>query len=156
MTEEQMRQRMKEIDQERNKLASERKDYENYFANKKQQDRLKDHKEYIGKCYSAKEGYHGYANKNKHIRAFKIIDVLEPHHENYAVCVALIDGLRNTCWNEYGVNIMTLNVWGYNELRMINRESDPKVIDFYKEITQEEFEKLYHEYQGNLEDKVYK
>lgn len=50
---------------------------------------------------------------------------------------------------------MTLNLWGYNDLQMVNRESDPKVIDFYKEITQEEFEKLYHEYQSNLEDKVY-
>ena len=155
MTEEQMRQRMKEIDQERNKLASERKDYENYFNNKKQQDRLKDHKEYIGKCYVKKDGVHYYENTNKHIKAFKIIDVLEPHNENYAVCITLIDGLNSTCWNEYGLKIMTLNVWGYNKFQMINKESDPKVIDFYKEITQEEFEKLYHEYQSNLEDKVY-
>ena len=102
-----------------------------------------------------KDGFHYYENTNKHIKAFKIIDVLEPHNENYAVCITLIDGLNSTCWNEYGLKIMTLNVWGYNKFQMINKESDPKVIDFYKEITQEEFEKLYHEYQSNLEDKVY-
>ena len=30
-----------------------------------------------------------------------------------------------------------------------------KEIDFYKKISQEEFETLYREYQNNLKDKVY-
>ena len=37
----------------------------------------------------------------------------------------------------------------------MNNESDPKVIDFYEEISQEEFEKLYREYQNDLDNKVY-
>lgn len=155
MTEEQMRKRMKEIDEERNKLSLEKKEYENYFYNKKQQTKFEDHKEHIGKCYMAIDGYIGSTNTNKHIRAFKIIDVLEPHHENYALCVTLIDGYRSSCWNEYGVQIMTLNVWGHNKFQMISKESDPKMIDYYKEISQEEFERLYSEYSNNLEDKVY-
>ena len=37
----------------------------------------------------------------------------------------------------------------------MNKETDPKVIDFYREISQEEFETLYREYNNDLEDKVY-
>ena len=38
------------------------------------------------------------------------------------------------------------------EQKMCNRI---KEIDFYKEISQEEFEILYREYKNDLEDKVY-
>lgn len=44
MTEEQMRQRMKEIDEERDKLRSERQEYEKYFSDKKRKEELDDHK----------------------------------------------------------------------------------------------------------------
>lgn len=153
MTEEEMRKRMKEIDEERSRLSSEKKKYEDYFYNKKQQDRMKDHKEYVGKCYVSIDGLQN--NSEKQIKAFKILEVLEPHHENYALCVALIDGYRYTCWNEYGVQRMTLGLWNANTNRMISNPNDPKTIDFYKEISQEEFERLYREYSNNLEDEVY-
>lgn len=153
MTEEQMRQRMKEIDAEREKLRNEKKQYEDYFYNNKQEEKFKNHKEHIGKCYVAIDELKG--NENKHIKAFKVVNVLEPHHENYALCATLIDGFRSTCWNEYGVQLMTLGLWTANTNRMISSPNDPKTIDFYKEITQEEFESLYREYSGNLEDKVY-
>ena len=37
----------------------------------------------------------------------------------------------------------------------MSSETDLKVIDFYKKISQEEFETLYREYKNDLEDKVY-
>lgn len=151
MTEEQMRSRMKEIDEERDKLRSERKKYEDYFADKKLKERLSDYQKYIGKCYITKNLAH---NKHDYIKAFKILQVLDAPNANFAICLALIDGYRSNCWVEYGVQIMAMLVWGHNDLRLMPKESDPKVIDFYEEITQEEFENLYREHINNIEDKV--
>ena len=153
MTEEQMRKRMKEINRERDKLSLEKKKYEEYFADKKRRELLDDHKNYIGKCFITCEKLE---NKNKHIKAFKIIDVLDNPNERYASCVVLIDEHRRTCWEKYGVKIMTLGLWTMNTLRMMSRESDPKVIDFYKEITQEEFEQMSVEYLKEVTDAIAK
>ena len=150
MTEDQMRKRMREIEFERKKLSDEKKQYEDYFMKKEQEDKMKSHEKYVGKCYKTTN-----MGLNKHIKAFKIIEALKPHHENYAVCVALIDGLRSTCWNEYGVQIMTLGLWNYDVNRMTTSIYDPKMIDHYKEITQAEFEELYCKHVSKLEDKVY-
>ena len=54
MTEQEMRDRMKEIDNERNKLKEEREEYEKYFSNKRLKEQLNDHKQYIGKCFTSK------------------------------------------------------------------------------------------------------
>ena len=51
MTEKQMRKRMKEIDEERDKLRFERQEYEKYFSDKKRKEELDNHKNYIGKCF---------------------------------------------------------------------------------------------------------
>ena len=153
MTEDQMRKRMSEIDTERERLACEKKEYEKYFADKKHQDTMKSHEEYIGKCFVAIEGLTG--NKHKYIKAFRILGIVEPHHENYAVCVAIIDGHRDTIWREYGTQITTLGLWNPNEFRMIFNPTDCKMIDFYKEISQKEFEELYCKHVWQVENRVY-
>lgn len=153
MTEEQMRKRMKEIDEERDKLRFERQKYEKYFSDKKRKEELANHKNYIGKCFTTCEKVE---NEQKHIKAFKIIDVLDSPNERYASCVVLIDGHRSTCWKEYGVQIMTIGLWTPNKFRMMSRETDPKVIDFYKEITQEEFEQMSVEYLEKVTDEIAK
>lgn len=153
MTEEEMLNRIKEINQETKKLSLEKREYENFLFNKKKNERFESHKRYIGKCYISK-GFVG--NENKYIKAFKIIKILDKPNENKALCTALVDGYRTTCWKEYGIQNMVLDVWGYNKYRMINEESDPKVLDFYNEITQEEFERLYREHLNKIEDNIYK
>lgn len=153
MTEEQMRQRMKEIDEERDKLRFERQEYEKYFSDKKRKEELDNHKNYIGKCFATCDKAE---NEQKHIKAFKVIDVLDSPNERYASCVVLIDGHRSTCWKEYGMQIMTIGLWTANKLRMMSRELDPKVIDFYKEITQEEFEQMSVEYLNKVTDEIAK
>lgn len=152
MTEEQMYDRMKEIDEERNRLKVERQKYENYFFDKKREEELNNHKNYIGKCYVSNDLKE---NENKHIKAFKVINILENPNERYALCIVLIDGYRYTCWNEYGIQIMTLGLWSSNKLSLMSKESDPKMIDFYHETTQEIFEELYREYFEAIKEKVY-
>ena len=152
MTEQEMRNRMKEIDNERNKLKEEREEYEKYFSNKRLKEQLNDHKQYIGKCFISKNEP---SNEQKQIKAFKVLGILENPNERYAECIALIDGYESNCWNVKAIKNQVIGLWTYNKLRLMNSESDPKVIDFYKEISQEEFETLYREYENDLEDKVY-
>ena len=152
MTDQEMRNRMKEIDNERNKLKEEREEYEKYFSNKRLKEQLNDRKQYIGKCFISKNEP---SNKNNQIKAFKVLRILENPNERYAECIALIDGYESNCWNVKAVKNQVIGLWNHNKSRLMNSESEPKVIDFYREILQEEFETLYREYQNDLEDKVY-
>ena len=152
MTEQEMRNRIKEIDKERYNLRKEKEEYEKYFSDKRLKEQLNNHKQYIGKCFISKNES---SNDQKQIKAFKVLRVLESPNERYAECIALVDGYESNCWNVKAIKNQVIGLWTNNKFRLIGSETDPKVIDFYKEISQEEFETLYREYQNNLEDKVY-
>lgn len=148
MTEDQMWQRIKEIDKEKNKLNKERKEYEDYFFQKELKDKLAIHQEYVGKYYDAS----GLSEtiKYRYIKAFKILEVLNPPNECWVQCTVLIDGIRRTCWKEYGILNMAIPLWAPARDRLAYSDSDPKVIDFCKEISEEEFSKLSWEYSEKL------
>lgn len=152
MTEQEMRNRMKEINNERNKLKEEREEYEKYFSDKRLKEQLNDHKQYIGKCFISKNEA---SNEQKQIKAFKVLGILENPNERYAECITLVDGYESNCWNVKAIKNQVIGLWTHNKLRLMNSESDLKVIDFYKEISQEEFETLYREYENDLENKAY-
>ena len=152
MTEQEMRNRIKEIDKERNNLRKEKEEYEKYFLDKRLKEQLDNRKKYIGKCFISKNELN---NEEKQIKAFKVLRILENPNEEYAECIALVDGYESNCWNVKAIKNQVIGLWTNNTLRLMNKETDPKVIDFYKEISQEEFETLYREYQNDLEDKVY-
>ena len=152
MTEQEMRNRIKEIDKERNNLRKEKEEYEKYFLDKRLKEQLDNRKKYIGKCFISKNEL---SNEQKQIKAFKVLRILENPNERYAECIALIDGYESNCWNVKAIKNQVIGLWTHNKLRFMNSETDPKVIDFYREISQEEFETLYREYQNDLEDKVY-
>lgn len=153
MTDEQRRAHMKEIEEQLDKLRKERKEHEDYFFEKSKQDKRKEHRECIGKCYVSKELRE---NENSHVKAFKVLEVLEFPNENYARCLVLIDGIEKNCWNVQAIKIEVLGLWTPNISRLMYNESDPKVIDFYKEISQEEFESLYRDYNNRLDDTLFK
>ena len=152
MTEQEMRNRIKEIDKERNNLRKEKEEYEKYFLDKRLKEQLDNRKKYIGKCFISKNES---SNEQKQIKAFKVLRILENPNEEYAECIALVDGYESNCWNVKAVKNQVIGLWMHNKLRLMNKETDPKVIDFYREISQEEFETLYREYNNDLEDKVY-
>lgn len=152
MTEQEMRNRIKEIDKERDNLRKEKEEYEKYFSDKRLKEQLDNRKKYIGKCFISKNELN---NEKKQIKAFKVLRILENPNERYAECIAIVDGYESNCWNVKAIKNQVIGLWTYNTLRLMNKETDPKVIDFYKEISQEEFETLYREYQNDLEDKVY-
>ena len=100
MTEEQMKARMREIDKIRNKLREERKEYEDYFYNKKIQNEYLSKKEFKGKCYISKELK---GNKHDYIKAFKIMKIHEDKNSDFSECLALVSGYRGTSWKECGL-----------------------------------------------------
>ena len=152
MTEQEMRNRMKEIDNERNMLRKEREEYEKYFSDKRIKEQLNSYKQYIGKCFVSNNEQ---SNEQKQIKAFKVLRILENPNERYAECIVLVDGYESNCWNVKAIKNQVIGLWNHNKLRLMTKETDPKVIDFYREISQEEFKTLYREYNNDLEDKVY-
>ena len=152
MTEQEMRNRIKEIDKERDNLRKEKEEYEKYFSDKRLKEQLNNYKQYVGKCFISKNEL---SNEQKQIKAFKVLRILENPNEKYAECIALVDGYESNCWNVKAIKNQVIGLWTNNKFRLMNKETDAKVIDFYREISQEEFEILYKEYHNNLEDKVY-
>lgn len=152
MTENEMKERIKEIDKERRELKAERQEYEKYFSDKRKKEELNNRIKFEGKCFSTKNLS---SSEHKHIQTFKILKVLSEPDETYAECIVVIDGCRSSCKNKLGVQIMTLPLWESNAYRLMSKESDPKMIDMYKEITQEEFNSIYEKYKQEIESKVF-
>ena len=141
MTELEMRNRIKEIDEIRSKLADEKRGYEIKLAEQRNSDAYKTHKEFEGKCF---ETLNLKNNDRKEIKAFKILKVLEPHHENYAECLVIVDGIERTCWNVQAMKIEVLPIWCPNIDKMISNPNDPKMIDMYKMIDEKEFMDIHY------------
>lgn len=152
MTENEMKKRMKEIDKERKELKAERQEYEKYFSDKKKKEELNNRIKFEGKCFSIKNLS---SSEHKHIQAFEILKVLSEPDEMYAECVVVVDGRRSRCRNKLGVQIMNLPLWEPDTSRLMSKASDPKMIDMYKEITQEDFNSIYEKYRQEIESKVF-
>ena len=137
MTKNEMKERIREIDKERNRLAEEKQSYEKLL------------RQHIGECYIPTFRIN---EKDRYIKAFKILEVSNEPNESYARCLVVVDGIRSNCWKESGVVLMTLGLWTYNDLRLMNRESDPKIIDCCRMISEDEFNALFKQYMTNIED----
>lgn len=143
MTDKQMRERIEEIDSIRSNLANEKQKYLDILSEKETQIRHEIHNQFVGKYFVTNDFSN---NKHPHIKAFKILNILKQPNEDYAQCLVLIDGYRDNIWVEKGICIMTIGLWNSSVTRLISKKSDPKVIDFYHEITEEKFEELWRQY----------
>lgn len=146
MTDAEICSRIKEIDKIREELNNEKAEYENYFYQKRLEQELEDRRKFIEKCFMLD---YDCVQNNKWLRAFKIIDILKEPNSKYANCIALINGYRNTCWVEYGIQCMTLPLWFPNSNRFMSK-NEPNLIEFYKEISAESFKKMAEKYKDNL------
>lgn len=149
MTKNEMKERIREIDKERNRLAKEKQSYEELLRQDKTKDIIEEHRKHVGECYVPTVRLD---ERNRFIRAFRILNVLESPNESCAECLVLVNGHRSNCWNESGVIMMTLGLWRPNNLRLMNRESDPKVIDCCHLISKEEFKALLEQSMANMEE----
>lgn len=148
MTEEEMKNRMKEIDEIRASLRDERNIYEDYFDKKKRGKEMESRRCFIGKCFASlgiKE------NKYSYVKAFQILDVLYPPNERYAECLAIIDGVRTSAWEEKGVLKMVIPLWTHNVTRLMPKEGDLKIIDYYQEIEED----IFNDMIDDINERVY-
>lgn len=155
MTDEEMRERIKEIDETTIELCKERRKYASYLYEKERQNLIQMHKNDIGKCYVL---INNPREDAEYFRAFKIIDVCASPNDTSAHCIVLIDrykplidGYKRTYYREYGVKLETLPVWG-RITKDFRTKNDKKLIDFYKEITEEEFLRLYDRFENNVKN----
>ena len=146
MSEKEMRSRMKEIDKIRDELRDEKIKYENYFHEKSMKKELEDRQSFIGKCFTSK---YLDDNNSKWLVAFKILNILNEPNQDCANCIAIINGYRNTCWAEYGIQSMTLPLWGPNSKGLMSYNK-PKLIEFYEEISAKEFRRMSERYKNML------
>ena len=149
MTDDEMRDRIKEIEKQRQELSDEKRKYETYLYEKKQREDHKKRECFIGKCFVTKEDRR---NETKYVKAFKILKLADAKSDKYAECLIIKDGYHNTAWEEKGVMITVLGLWTANTMRMISRPDEPKMIDMYKENTQEEFDQLFEEYMKKIQE----
>lgn len=148
LTEEEMKNRMKEIDEIRASLRDERSVYEDYFDKKRRGKERVSRMDFIGKCFTSLDIKE---NKYSYVKAFKILDVLYPPNERYAECLAIIDGVRTSAWEEKGVLRMVIPLWTHNVTRLMPKEGDLKIIDYYSEIEEDIFDDMVDE----INEKVY-
>jgi len=90
---------------------------------------------YVGKFFKAiTDGYKG-------IRAFKIINILDPPNEAYALCLCVTEKDVDNAFQKYskGLRKLVLPVWSSAKLRLCNINDNDLVIEKYKEINFNEF-----------------
>lgn len=143
MNEQEIRARIKEIDIVRDELTREKRKYEDMLDAKEKENGFEAHKEFEGKCFKTLDLVQ---NQTRFITAFKILKVLEPHHHNYAECLVIVDGIERNCWITKAIKIETLPIWCANTNSMLSNPSDPKMIDMYELIEEDEFMEIYKDY----------
>ena len=76
MTEQEMKNRMKEINEEMAELKKEKGEYEEYFSSKKKGEEINQRKALEGKCFVSADIKTRFNDKG-YIKAFRILNVLE-------------------------------------------------------------------------------
>lgn len=149
MTDKEKKDRIVELEIEIEKLRKEREKYRKQLVVKKTKNEIEERKKLVGRCFI--QNINKVGNNYKGIKAFKILELLTHPNEKYAKCLVLYDGMGNNCWNEQSIKICVFGLWTKNTLYLMSDESDPNVIDFYKEISDEYFQILFDSHLDDLE-----
>lgn len=136
MTEEEIKERINEIDKCRQELKNEKDMYESYMYGKRKEEDFNSRQKYIGKCFTKLKLPN---NHYSYVKSFKILSIVDKNNCNYAEVLAIIDGVINTCFRSNGILKMVLPLWTPNTDSMISRKDDLKVIDYYQEIDSIDF-----------------
>ena len=131
MTNEEKRKRIELLEKGMNKLRKERDKLQKQINNDRQKKELKKRMKLVGKCFSMNAMSDVYlSNENSNIKAFKVLEVFD--------------------YQDKSIKIGAIGLWIPNELRLVSDPSQPMVIDFYDEISNEEFESLFNDYLGSF------
>ena len=143
MTEQECYEKISELNSKIEKIRSEMKTYRDYIDKEKNMREITKRKSTEGKCFLSK-GLRD--NKNFHVKAFKVISVSEIPNTRYAECLAVIDETANIAQKSISISKTVLPIWSYNRLTIQGSINGNRMIDFYQEILQEEFDSIVHSY----------
>lgn len=143
MTKHECNEKISELNKKIKALYSEKKVYENYIYEENIKWEIAEHKALEGKCFITR-GLKN--NKNFHVKAFKVITVLEKPNTRYAECLAVIDETTNIARKSIGISKTVLPIWSYNQLSIKSGIEGNRMIDFYSEISYEEFDSIVQSY----------
>ena len=151
MTNEEKRKRIELLEKGMNKLRKERDKLQKQINNDRQKKELKKRMKLVGKCFSMNTMSDVYlSNENSNIKAFKVLEVFDYPTEGFAKCLILYDSENINWYQDKSIKIGAIGLWIPNELRLVSDPSQPMVIDFYDEISNEEFESLFNDYLGSF------
>lgn len=151
MSEEEIRARINEINNQRHALDKEKRKYEEILWEKERKNILEAHREFEGKYFITMNITN---NTHKQIIAFKLLKVLDPPNERYAECVVLVNGIESNCWNVKAIKLQTLPIWCKNTNSMVSRDDEPRMIDMYRMVDEDKFIDLYDKYLENINSKL--
>ena len=136
--------RIKEIEKTRRALAYERDELEREINLERNSKVNTERQSFVGKYFKLKQFEK--SQSYPAVIAFKIISLndKESNEIKEARCLSIISGRGKAIWEEYGVLNMMMHLWSYDKLAMMMKADSPKVIDKFKEITEEEFYEIYN------------
>lgn len=145
MTDEEKRERIKSLNFRIDALREERDEYKKQLEEEKKNKDLEDRKKYVGK-YFARTGCRIRDSKSDGIKALKVLEVIDEYN---AICLILCDlDLIDNCndpINKREIKIANIGLWTHNVMRLMHTSTDPLVIDYFTEITKDEFQTMYDE-----------
>lgn len=138
MTDKQKRERMCEIDKIRDELREELREYECYFREKDIAEERKRREAFIGKCFLKKD----VEFEHEDIIGFKILKIRDEVSNPSADCIVILENYNVSIT---GVVKMHISPWSDDILYKLPRCA-PKIIDFYNEVSEEEFNNVADKY----------
>lgn len=138
MTDEQKRERMHEIDKIRDELKKERREYEQYFETMKRQQEREQRETYVGKCFLQRTTCY----EHNDVIGFKVLGISEEISNPSAICIAIVSDCKSKL---EGVVKKQISLWSHDVLTMMPMNT-PKIIDYYNEVSEEEFNKVADKY----------
>lgn len=154
MTDEEKREQIKSLNYKINALRKERDEYKEQLEEEKKNKDLEDRKKYVGK-YFVYNGYRIRDSKSDGIKAFKVLKVIDEYSATCLILCKCTDDCGNLI-DKIAIKIANVGLWTHNVMRFMHTTKDPLVIDYFTEITNEEFKIMYDEYEHILGSYLYK
>ena len=140
--------RLKEINEQMNLLRAERNKIEEEMRDELKKKEQDEKIPFVGKCYKIKKSALRRDTYYPYLVAFKILDVNINGDSRDARCVCVHNGLiKMNCG--LGIKNEVVSLWSFAAKRMIYKPNEPRLIDNFQEITEDEFNEILN---NTLED----
>lgn len=150
-TKNELKHKIEVIDRKIDALCIEKASYRKQLCSDKENEEKARCEKYVGKYFKTK-GLED--NITDYVYAFKILNLERDFDFRYARCLSVINGHRSSSIKEYGISVITHPIFYANKRNMIYDDSTPKMIDYYQEISEEEFKEIYKQYIDKFEKKM--